>query len=570
MDGLKIMLVTPRLAEECQDGLDYHVWGLARALASRGHRVEIFTTCSSLQTPTRRGYLLWNNYFPSGRVEREGLSVHRFPVRNAFPAMAGWSFSRMQKCLEREEEQPLFARTLSACLDPGRCCLVSGWYGLEEWDDGPARWCGDHGSIAVRADHLESLRLRLFSALDQEVEVAENGGKKYTISLRAGEEGEMVFKFPARDRLSLVIRPRRVHQPEVDRRQLGVALRSLTYGTESGEVSADLSCDLKDLLDHGSEDTVFNLLWSNALVRRESYSRHQARVVGPRSGALRKALEAEAGRFDAIVAFMLPMPTLAMATRAAEKAGVPCIPIALLHLRDRYHYWPGFIRVLEHSRSVDASSPTLRRLLASVGVPAFAAGPGLDAAEFAGEADVASFRNKYHLGEGPILLWVGRKNPRKGYATAMAAAEIVREHGIPVELVMVGPDEDGVPVGGTNALYLGPLSREELLQAYACCDVFILPSLDESFGLSYCEAWLAGKPVLGARACCAIRDLIDHGEDGFLCEGSEEYALAVEKLLSDRELAVRMGRKGKDKVIENFLWERIAEQFEGEIVKTLE
>ena len=143
-----------------------------------------------------------------------------------------------------------------------------------------------------------------------EVKVVENGGNEYTINLRAGEEGEMVLKFPARDRLSLVIRPQRIHRPEVDRRQLGVALRSLTFGTEDDEISADLSHDLKDLLTHGSEDTVFNLLWSTALTRRESYSRHQARVVGPGPGRCAKPPGGRAGRFDAVVSFMLPMPTL--------------------------------------------------------------------------------------------------------------------------------------------------------------------------------------------------------------------------------------------------------------------
>ena len=164
---------------------------------------------------------------------------------------------------------------------------------------------------------------------------------------------------------------------------------------------------------------------------------------------------------------------------------------------------------------------------------------------------------------------MGRKNPRKGYLEAVRAVSILRGKGITATMLMVGGDEDGQPLSGEGVVYAGPLPRDQLIQAYRDCDIFILPSRDESFGIAFCEAWLAGKPVLGWKYCSATRDLVRHGENGYLCGSAEELAQAAEKLIKDGALAAEMGRRGRSMVVERYSWERVAEQYEREIVKAM-
>jgi glycosyltransferase involved in cell wall biosynthesis len=325
--------------------------------------------------------------------------------------------------------------------------------------------------------------------------------------------------------------------------------------------------DLAGFLDTGPEEAVYSLMAAAAERRPESCQRDQEKVIGPCSPALEKAVREQAHRFDAVIATHLPHTTMVTACEAAGMAGVPCIALPLLHPRDRYEYWPRPLGLLRKVDRIDANSPTLARIMAALGSPTFAPGPGLYLAEFQQPVDTAAFREKYRIGNAPVLLWVGRKNARKGYPDAVEAVRLLQQRGVEVLLLMVGADDDGVPVSGRQALYLGSLPRRELLEAYACCSAFILPSRDESFGIALCEAWMAGKPVLGWERCSATRDLVVHGQNGFLCASVQELADAAQALLRDPALAERLGRKGRDMVMQNYLWERIAEQYEDEIVQ---
>ncbi len=566
-ESLRIMVVTPKVANGSLGGAEYLVWGLSRALAERGHRVEVYTTCASHSIPTRAGYLIWNNHFEAGSEKAEGVVVHRFPVRNYLPAAARRSRHRMDRQLAREEEAAPFARHLTSLLEPGSACLVSGWYEPESWDDGPARWTSREARMAFRGEGLEGLRMRVFSPQDQDLTLEDGTGLRRVVACRAGEEQDIELKFPARDSLVLRLEVDKAFRPEMDLRELGTALRGLSYLRGGDEIKVDLGEDLVHFLETGREEAVFSFLAKIADARPLRYQRDQAKAIGPSSPGLEKAVKEEIAGFDAVIATHSPHTTMGIACGAAHNAGVPYIALPLFHPRDRYQYWPGLLRNLREASRVDASSPTLARILSDLGTVTFAAGAGLDSREFEGHGDPGTFRARYGLGDAHLFLWVGRKNTRKGYIEAVEAVKLMRDRGREVLLVMVGVDDDGRPVSGRDAVYLGPLERSELIEAYGCSDALILPSRDESFGVSLCEAWMAGKPVLGWERCSATRDLVVNGENGYLCAGVEELADAAQKLLDDPELAARMGAKGREMVLEKFSWEKVAEQYEMEIVK---
>ncbi|MGQ9628728.1 MAG: N-acetyl-alpha-D-glucosaminyl L-malate synthase BshA [bacterium] len=94
-------------------------------------------------------------------------------------------------------------------------------------------------------------------------------------------------------------------------------------------------------------------------------------------------------------------------------------------------------------------------------------------------------------------------------------------------------------------------------------DLFILPSLTESFGLAACEAMSCEVPVVGYRVG-GLPEVVVHGETGYLAELGDVDSLAEYgvKILNDDDLRRRMGSRGRARVLEMFNAEMIVEQYE--------
>jgi len=117
-------------------------------------------------------------------------------------------------------------------------------------------------------------------------------------------------------------------------------------------------------------------------------------------------------------------------------------------------------------------------------------------------------------------------------------------------------------------LDLGYASEEEKKDAFDACDLFVMPSRYDSFGIVYLEAWRCGKPVIGARVG-AIPEVIENGKNGLLVEfgNQDQLASAILSLVQNPELRASMGESGKKKVIERFNWKenigKVEELFRG-------
>lgn len=85
-------------------------------------------------------------------------------------------------------------------------------------------------------------------------------------------------------------------------------------------------------------------------------------------------------------------------------------------------------------------------------------------------------------------------------------------------------------------------TTKDIGAVYHGADIFAFPSGFEGFGLALAEAMSAGLPAVGRKSCAAVNELIRDGETGFLAdEGAENFAKALERLMADPELRVRMG-----------------------------
>ena len=77
-------------------------------------------------------------------------------------------------------------------------------------------------------------------------------------------------------------------------------------------------------------------------------------------------------------------------------------------------------------------------------------------------------------------------------------------------------------------------------------DIFAITSAYEGFGLSLGEAMSMGLPAVGYRSCSSVNELIQDGENGYLCEeGSEDFAEKLSKLMKNQDLRIAMGKQAR-------------------------
>lgn len=92
--------------------------------------------------------------------------------------------------------------------------------------------------------------------------------------------------------------------------------------------------------------------------------------------------------------------------------------------------------------------------------------------------------------------------------------------------------------------FRGFLPRPEIQQVFRQTDLFVLPTIDEAFGIAVLEARCAGLPVV-ARRNCGVGDIIQHGEHGLLAGSRDEFAAYIAALLRDGETRRRMSHAAR-------------------------
>jgi glycosyltransferase involved in cell wall biosynthesis len=192
---------------------------------------------------------------------------------------------------------------------------------------------------------------------------------------------------------------------------------------------------------------------------------------------------------------------------------------------------------------------------------------GIDTNFFSQRTDGCNFRKKYGIVGNPIL-FVGRLSKIKGLNYLIDAMPEILKETPDAMLVIVGPDF-GVETGlrrrvkqlniEKKVLFTGPLFGDELVDSYAASDLFVLPSIVESFPLVLLEAMAMGKPVVATNVGAA-RNLIQHGVEGFIIKPRrpDQIAKAVISLLKNRNLASKMGDINR-KIASRYSWDNITQ-----------
>ncbi len=170
----------------------------------------------------------------------------------------------------------------------------------------------------------------------------------------------------------------------------------------------------------------------------------------------------------------------------------------------------------------------------------------------------------------PVILFVGRHDPRKGLPDLMEAARRLAREGTAFRLVVVG---DGRLRRRAERLARGPLegrvnfegrvSNVHLPRYYASADIFCSPARGgESFGMVLLEAMASGVPVV-ASDIPGYRSVLTPGREGFVTPPRDPAALAdaLRALLLDPEGRRGMGARGVE-TARRYAWPRVVSRLE--------
>ena len=193
---------------------------------------------------------------------------------------------------------------------------------------------------------------------------------------------------------------------------------------------------------------------------------------------------------------------------------------------------------------------------------------GIDFQRF---ADARAFPNL--LDRRANILFVGRKDERKGLRYLLEAFLILQTRLDNPRLIIVGPGEPdrecSALLAKANAanpdcvMVTGPVSSSDLPRYYASADLFCSPATGgESFGIVLLEAMAAGAPVI-ASDIDGYRNVVSHDDNGLLVPARDTGAIAnaILSVLNDQSLSARLTESGRH-AAERYRWENVASQVE--------
>lgn len=166
------------------------------------------------------------------------------------------------------------------------------------------------------------------------------------------------------------------------------------------------------------------------------------------------------------------------------------------------------------------------------------------------------------------LLFVGKLRYYKGLNYLIEAMrEISRAH---LVIVGTGPQEEMLrarakELGVAECIdFVGEVSDAELPSCYAAADIFVLPASErsEAFGIVQLEAMAAGKPVVCTEVGTGTSFVNIDGETGFVVPARDSHALAsaINRLIDDPTLRVKMGAAGRARVRQEFTIAKMIER----------
>lgn len=163
------------------------------------------------------------------------------------------------------------------------------------------------------------------------------------------------------------------------------------------------------------------------------------------------------------------------------------------------------------------------------------------------------------------ICFVGIDWERKGGEDLLAAFKLLAQRLPEAQLIIAGAAPQ---VDHPRIRVLGKIPREEVAELYRTSAIFCLPSHVEPSSVAAIEAATNGLPIVATRVGGFFDSVLD-GESGLLAPPRDPVALAeaLYTLLSNPELAQKMGEAGRINALTRFNWDRVGERIAG-VVRT--
>ncbi|NCC05507.1 MAG: glycosyltransferase family 1 protein [Proteobacteria bacterium] len=169
-----------------------------------------------------------------------------------------------------------------------------------------------------------------------------------------------------------------------------------------------------------------------------------------------------------------------------------------------------------------------------------------------------------------VIGCAGRLTKQKGQKYLMEAIALLRQRGLDVEVLLAGTGElerelrDRVKKLGLEDCFHFLGFVEEVKRFYSSIDILALPSLWEGFGYVLSEAMSMRLPVV-AFEVSNIPEIVLHGQTGLLVQERDvvAFADALEELVRNEGLRIRMGQAGRKRVESNFTLAKTVHELEG-------
>lgn len=194
---------------------------------------------------------------------------------------------------------------------------------------------------------------------------------------------------------------------------------------------------------------------------------------------------------------------------------------------------------------------------------------GVELEDFKTLPQKGNFRLKNGISpDEKLILFLGRINKIKGLDLLIKAFSKIKNDN--VKLAIVGGDygfkqELDQLISEfdlkNKVIFPGVLIDDAKKEALVDCDLFVIPSRYESFGVSTLEAMACEKPIVMTKNN-HIHNWIE-GNAGLTCEFNEEdLSKCIEKLLNDEILSEQYGKTGKELIYEKYNWDKIEKEME--------
>lgn len=229
-----------------------------------------------------------------------------------------------------------------------------------------------------------------------------------------------------------------------------------------------------------------------------------------------------------------------------------------------------------HNKALSTLVPTesLRRELAALGFRNLeVVARGVDTALFNPQRRSAALRRDWDAkGGDPVALSVGRLAPEKNLLLVLRAYRLMRELQPRLRLVLVGdgPERARLARENPDVIFAGMRTGTDLAAHYASADLFLFPSMTETYGNVTVEAMASGLAVV-AYDYAAAQQHIHHSQNGVLVPfgAADDYVQAAAALVNDAARTRVLGGNARI-TTEKLDWSCIVAEFEQALLRLMD